>query len=136
MIQRRDFCQWSGAALIGLLLPFSGCSGVDPSITRKLNVPGTLGTINEASTISEIGATYMKKVPTESSETDLVNRLLTDIDGSELPTETDSAMLQKILIQKVKADFENGETIEINGWILSRTEARQCALYNLTQTDS
>ena len=32
----------------------------------------------------------------------------------------------------VQADFENGETVVVRGWVLSRTEARQCALFSLT----
>ena len=31
----------------------------------------------------------------------------------------------------VQADFAHGRTIQLNGWILSVTEARQCALYSL-----
>jgi hypothetical protein len=28
-------------------------------------------------------------------------------------------------------DFEKGRTVVLNGWILSLTEARQCALFSL-----
>jgi hypothetical protein len=31
----------------------------------------------------------------------------------------------------VRRDFETGRTILVNGWVLSVTEARQCALFSL-----
>ena len=33
----------------------------------------------------------------------------------------------------VHDDFDDGRTVVVDGWILSATEARQCALYSLTQ---
>jgi len=32
------------------------------------------------------------------------------------------------LEESIKNDFETGNTVIVDGWILSRTEARQCAL--------
>ncbi len=37
-----------------------------------------------------------------------------------------------MMSEKVQADFDNGETVVVRGWVLSRTEARQCALFSLT----
>ena len=33
----------------------------------------------------------------------------------------------------VNADFRDGNTVVVDGWILSVTEARQCALYTLQE---
>jgi hypothetical protein len=33
--------------------------------------------------------------------------------------------------RKSKADFENGKTVVVRGWVISVTEARQCALYHI-----
>ena len=33
----------------------------------------------------------------------------------------------------IKNDFEIGNTVMIDGWILSVTEARQCALFSIIQ---
>jgi len=33
--------------------------------------------------------------------------------------------------QKIKEDFEKGDVVTVKGWILSVTEARQCALFAL-----
>jgi hypothetical protein len=31
----------------------------------------------------------------------------------------------------VRRDFDTGRTVLVNGWVLSATEARQCALFSL-----
>jgi len=36
----------------------------------------------------------------------------------------------------VKQDFGNGKIAVVDGWILSVTEARQCALYSLEENNS
>jgi len=36
--------------------------------------------------------------------------------------------------QKVTEDYESKEIVMIDGWLLSVTEARQCALFSLLQT--
>jgi hypothetical protein len=33
----------------------------------------------------------------------------------------------------VRRDFTEGHTVEVQGWVLSITEARQCALYSLAR---
>jgi hypothetical protein len=33
--------------------------------------------------------------------------------------------------EQARADFEEGRTVVVNGWILSVTEARQCAIFSL-----
>jgi hypothetical protein len=38
------------------------------------------------------------------------------------------------LARRVRADFERGRTVTVLGWVLSVTEARQCALYSLRAT--
>ncbi|CAN0409332.1 unnamed protein product, partial [Laminaria digitata] len=40
--------------------------------------------------------------------------------------------LKTSISKQVQADFAFGHTIQLNGWILSQTEAQQCALYSLT----
>ena len=39
--------------------------------------------------------------------------------------------LKQYFEQRVKQDFENNDTVLIDGWLLSITEARQCALLSL-----
>jgi hypothetical protein len=34
------------------------------------------------------------------------------------------------MAKQVRADFAEGHTVIVDGWLLSTTEARQCALYS------
>jgi hypothetical protein len=41
----------------------------------------------------------------------------------------DRTSLQHRLDAQVRGDFVSGATVQLDGWVLSRTEARLCALY-------
>jgi len=58
--------------------------------------------------------------------------LLTD-DAGKSVSSSDTTLLKTVLNDKVKSDFEKGNTVNVKGWVLSETEARQCAVYSLTQ---
>lgn len=133
---RRTFCEITSIAVASTFVPFMGCSGPDASIDQKLSLPTTMATINESSTITKVGNAYLNQTPSENSAEILINQLLINSKGDSIPKNTDSKSLQKLMSQKVKADFDNGETVVVRGWVLSRTEARQCALYSLTQSNN
>ncbi len=130
---RRTFCQLTSMAVASTFLPLMACVGPDPALQRKLSLPTTLATINDPVTISEVGKTYMEQVPGENNPENLIDELMISPNGDAIPNTTDSLTLQKIMSKKVQADFDNGEIVVVRGWVLSRTEARQCALFSLTQ---
>jgi hypothetical protein len=41
--------------------------------------------------------------------------------------------IYELLENKIKEEFSAYKTIIVSGWIISPTEARQCALFSLTQ---
>ena len=48
-----------------------------------------------------------------------------------LVPESDWMRLSGPISTMVRRDFEMGRTVLVNGWVLSVTEARQCALFSL-----
>jgi|SRR5689334_2242038 len=48
-----------------------------------------------------------------------------------VPEENDWTRLSAPIPARVRYDFETGRTVLVNGWVLSVTEARQCALFSL-----
>ena len=134
-MQRRTFCQLTSMAVAGTFLPLMGCSGTDPTLHQKLSLPTTFATINDPATIVEVGKAYINQVPGENSAERLIDQLMISPNGDAIMATSDSLSLQKMMSEKVQADFENGETVVVRGWVLSRTEARQCALFSLTQTN-
>jgi hypothetical protein len=83
--------------------------------------------------VREIGASYREKFNKENHEEQLINILLTDSTNTVVPVTSEEAVINSLLEQKIQKDFETGNTVIIKGWILSVTEARQCALFSLTQ---
>jgi hypothetical protein len=83
--------------------------------------PGSLTPILDLKELKELGTLYRKQAPDESGE-----RALADVLLEELPD--DNLEFNTAINDLIKKDFDNGNTTEVNGWILSKTEARQCAL--------
>jgi hypothetical protein len=79
----------------------------------------------DTKTINETGLAYRKLFPAENNQT-ILNQLLL---GNNTPS--DKKLLQKQLDAQVDQDFKTGKTVTAKGWILSVTEARQCALYSI-----
>ena len=131
-MQRRTFVELTSMAVASTFLPFFGCSSPDSVLQRKLSLPTTLATINDPATIAEVGKAYMVQVPGENNPESLIDQLMISSNGDIIPETADSLSLQKMMSEKVQVDFDNGETVVVRGWVLSRTEARQCALFSLT----
>lgn len=82
----------------------------DPALAE----PQSLAFIWDTKTINSIGNQYRAMYPDESSKHSLVKLLNT--------TPTDGTIAN---------DFATGKTVIVDGWLLSVTEARQCALSSL-----
>lgn len=85
--------------------------------------PESLSYIWDTETIITIGKYYRKQHPVEDSERSLIKLLHADTNDDIIGI----AALKK----GIKNDFEIGNTVMIDGWILSVTEARQCALFSI-----
>jgi hypothetical protein len=80
-----------------------------------------------------IGTAYLARFGDEASASRLATLILSSLSLSEdeLARRNDQT-LRADLASLWRRDFEHGQTTEIGGWILSRNEARLCALSALT----
>ena len=80
-----------------------------------------------------IGRSYLCVMHCEVNESELVERICC---GSGFtPQVLRSRERGRSWLQKrVRSDFETGNTVRVNGWILAETEANLCALASLRQT--
>ena len=78
----------------------------------------------------EIGRIYLAQHPEENSILALTRliRLSMSLEEEDVAV-FGRQPLSARLTSRVRADFETGLTVEVGGWILSRTEARLCALW-------
>lgn len=118
---------YSGAA-VTLFSP--GCKS--KVVAKPWMQPYLLSHICDAKTIKGIGEAYRKKVTDEDSGNKLMDILFTGGTQSNVSSSSADSVINNYLEQKSHDDFVNSHTITINGWVLSDTEARQCALYSLT----
>ncbi|NND32729.1 MAG: hypothetical protein HKN76_09075 [Saprospiraceae bacterium] len=123
-MDRRSFVLLSATGAVALTIPVA-CSGFgtvryDPI----LNQPQSLTSLLTPDQISSIGKKYREKVPKEKTVNAIARKLLDDISA-------EGDALIAAIDKKIKKDFETGNTAFIEGWVLSVTEARQCALSTL-----
>ena len=70
--------------------------------------------------VREIGEAYRRLVPAESNRTSLETALRAELRAARSSNE-----------DPIRADFAAGRVIVVRNWMLSHTEARQCALFSL-----
>ena len=111
---------------IAVSLTAGGCgvrSGYD---ANDLVRPDLLGAL-DAARVRALGSAYRAMVPAERGSRSLRAAILDARPWHARLTRAASPGLAEL----VRADFEAGRTVVVDGWILSVTEARQCALFSL-----
>ena len=98
---------------------------------HPLLYPLILSGFCDEKTIRKIGVSYRALVPNENSEDKLL-ALLTNGMSNRQTKSSDYALVVSQLEMKIEKDFKEKKDKIINGWVLSETEARQCALLSLS----
>ena len=124
-MERRAFIHLSAYTAIALTLPaLNGCTSTD----KILEQPSFFAHIADEKTIIETGQSYRKLFPSENDQIKLKQLLLGNNQN------TDKKLIQNTLDSNVTLDFKSGNLVTAAGWVLSITEARQCALYSILNT--
>lgn len=89
--------------------------------------PALRSMLDGVASIDALGRRYRAARPEENSRAALIRALHAGLDAQ-------AALTRERLDERIRADFAQGRTIQLNGWIVSVTEARQCALYSLRHT--
>jgi hypothetical protein len=95
---------------------------------RALSSPRLLDLLGDARMVRDLGLRYRQQVPAENDAHVLARAIL------PVATEDAPAALGTRLADQVQRDFADGRIVTVHGWILSVTEARQCALFSLQST--
>lgn len=123
-MKRKIFLRVSTLAVLGITLPLSYCSSDQESLDEFLSIPSTLSNIFDKDLINEFGKNYLNHSSRIKDKEGLVGKLLEN--GSQKKFDKDA--LHRDLFIQIKSDFDNGHVIKLDGWFLSETELRQCAL--------
>ena len=96
---------------------------------NPLYTPFFLSNFCSQKEIREIGLSYRKQIPLENDKNKLTDIILTDNSGKKIKA-SDKSDIEILVNAKIHEEFSNYKTMIINGWVLSLTEARQCALFS------
>ena len=93
--------------------------------------PFILSDFLDEESLRAIGKSYIVQRPVENSKSTLMNAIRNGMPADQF--ETNDIEKQAMEIEKnVEMDFKADKLIVIKGWIMSETEARQCALLSLS----
>lgn len=126
-MNRRYFIDIISRSLPFVFLPMVGCSSKN-YIEEIISIPYSLSYFVTENQILTIGKEYLKLFPDEADYSFLKDILYKKPDSGIL-NEYDLKVIQNIINKEVRKDYQDDRTIILNGWILSITEARQCAIY-------
>jgi hypothetical protein len=121
-MKRRTFVVTSLLAGSAAVIPFLIKGRLNAS-RKPLCLPDALSHFCGKEKIRQIGLRYRSMFPNETRET-LVSLILDKNVSNASEYEYDPENLEK----KIRNEFQSNNTIVVNGWILTLTEARQCAL--------
>ena len=133
-MQRRKFLQLTAVGGTVMLVTGISCNSGHPSADEILGKPELLAQICDLKTLKEIGMAYRMQTVSETEADKLTTLLLTDSAGKPVSATSDSSAIQSTINRKIARDFETGNIVIVNGWVLAVTEARQCALLYLNNS--
>jgi hypothetical protein len=108
-------------AAVGLRLYWSGAR--TPVGAERL-----ASTLSHTDSAVRLGRRYLEGAPEEAN----AGRLIALIGTQPAGGESDAALRER-LQTCIRQDFIDGTTVAVDGWLLSLTEARLCALVSLLQ---
>ncbi len=115
-MRRRDFLLLNATGLAAACFAAPAVWAAPSPYAR----PGLLALLQDDEQVRRIGRRYIEQHPAEAHTNTLEQRLTQTLRGS------------RDIESCIRNEFARRETVQLNGWILSRSEARQCALFALS----
>ena len=131
-MERRSFIRTAALATVVLAVPTFYYYSKQKNSSVSLDLPVTLGKFCSEEELKQIGVQYRSLVPAESTKEKLTEILLAN-DNNKTSKSLSNSQIEKLLSKKIQEEFSGFRTIVVNGWVITPTEARQCALFSLTQ---
>jgi len=131
-MKRRTFILTLVAAASGIVLTVF-YSRKDDSKRRKLSIidPMILSSFCDEQTLRDIGQSYRDTNPDENSRDKLMRFLTKGLNNGDKSSINDSEAINELEL-RIENEFKETDPLIIKGWVVSKTEARQCALLSLS----
>ena len=133
---RRDLMRWLLAAPIGGALIGGSPSEAwaeEESVRAGLSAlrPEILEVIGDRKKAKAIAEAYRRARPEESLE-----EIERAVRSAAAPRARSGRVRAEAVRRLVRREYAQGRTLELDGWILAETEARQCVLYETARPSS
>jgi GTP-dependent phosphoenolpyruvate carboxykinase len=126
-MNRNNFIQLTVLGTGLLVCPFALNVCTSTETEPRLAITESLLSVCDTPALIGIGKKYLGQTPQENNI-----GVLASLVGAGLNPESESFFTD--LDRKITQEYRNGQWVEVSGWLLARTEARQCALYSLLNT--
>jgi hypothetical protein len=127
-MKRKNFIITASIAAVGL--PLAYYIKKQRTQINPLTTPYLLSRFCDKKELNDIGDAYRKMVPDENDRQKLSNLILLTNNGTSLHS-NDKIAVAELIDKKIHDEFMGNNTIVVNGWVVSKTEVRQCALFSL-----
>ena len=126
-LDRRTFLHLTALGAVTALSSAAGLTSSGPTYAVPALDQSELLGLMSAELVRVLGRRYRQVVPNENDV-----RALRAAIAARIPwTDTLTGSLESAVLSLIQRDFAEGRTVVLDGWILSVTEARQCALHSL-----
>jgi hypothetical protein len=122
-LDRRRFLQVSALGVAAAIV-YPACEG-SARRAAEVDKPHLLDMLG-ADRVRAIGKRYVAGTPNENTADALRAAISKSRNQSRVP------LMPRSIDDQVREDFINGNTVLVDGWVLSVTEARQAALFALS----
>lgn len=135
-LTRRSFLQTAlGLAALGWLQPLRALQRISGWHQPDPLAPRLTAMFTQPASAAVVGQAYLRATPEETHERRLVSLVCRQLAGGRTGVALgDRASLREQVREAQRQDFANGRVVQVEGWVLARTEARLCALAALRRT--
>lgn len=130
-MNRRAFIFLSAVGISALGAGFSKVLHAEFRKENSYARPRVLSQLCDDDTIESIGRAYLESDVTAKDRHELMRELCGRPINADSLGSKDLMSIQAHIENSIKRDFETRNTLVLRGWVLSLTEARQCALYTI-----
>jgi hypothetical protein len=123
---RREWLAWAAGVAFGLVS--LGVWGVPRLRPRPTASERWLAQARSLESAAVVGREYLRDAPHERSR----ERLREDLDAAIGSGALSDADLRRRVSARIREDYAARDTVRVRGYVLSRTEARLCALAALS----
>ena len=128
-VSRRTVLGWMAGLGLVSLLGRLGLSALIDARRRRSDAEEVASLFRERESAIALGRFYLGLRPEEASREVLLSRLgLSEPDVSELTRDAVRTEVHARLARRHRDDFRRSRVVTVDGWVLSETELRLCAL--------